>query len=65
MEISRYIDFFDLIISKNLSTPTSLTVRIKSTHPPILPASASPDAPIECISISERDTDTPRDIKEI
>ena len=50
-------DCFALTISKNLSNPTSLTVKIKRTQPPILPANASPDAPIGCMSINENETE--------
>ena len=43
----------DLIISKNLFTPTPRTVSIKNINPEILPASANPIAPIRFIKIIE------------
>lgn len=59
--INQYSDRLVLMISINLSVPTSLTVSIKSTHPPILPANASPDAPRGYMRISENVTEVIRE----
>jgi len=50
----KYRLFLDFIIFLNLSNPTSLSVNINKTQPPVLDANANPIAPIYCIKIKDK-----------
>ena len=49
----KYRLVIECIIAVKREVPTSFTVSINSTHPPMLPANAIPEAPMTCISIKD------------